>query len=329
MNTYEKYLKVAAFQGKAIEKDPNKALEKTLQVMGEANDNAVDILCMPESFLHGYLKTVDEVNQYSIDLKSSAFSDICSAFKEFKTTLLLGLNERSGDQYYNTTVVIENGLYLGAYRKAYTYAPYDYFSLGSEFPVFEKEGIPYGIVICYDINFFEPSRILALKGAKIIFCPMWNTISKDAEMLAWMHSKSHFMARALDNHCWIIASDIILQDPMRVCPGYASIISSKGEVVSKSEPFSENLLIYSIPKESLLKNKDKRLMGNKDLFTKMVEAYKNNFCVPWDSYSNGKLIFASLAFLCKNLIIGISASWGNPPVAEPFGSNLNSTFLTF
>lgn len=268
----ENYLKVAAFQGHAIEKNPNKALAKILQTMEEANNNSIDILCMPESYLHGYLKTKTEVNQYSMDLQSSSFSDLCSTFKKFQTTLLLGLNERNGDYFYNTTVVIENGTCLGYYRKAYTYAPYDYFSLGVDFPIFEKRGIPYGVVICYDINFWEPAKILALKGAKILFCPMWNCISKDAKMLAWMHNKSHFMARAIDNDCWIIASDIILKnDTTETCSGYASIVSNTGDIVSKSQPFVENLLTYSIPIVNLLKNKEKRLKGNKDLFKKMVE----------------------------------------------------------
>lgn len=274
----EKYFKVGTFQGLAIEKNPNKALDKTLQAMEEANKNSVDILCMPESYLHGHLKTKIEAAQYSMDLQSSYFSTLCAQFKTFKTTLLLGLNERAGDHFYNTTVVIENGTCLGLYRKAYSYPPYDYFSLGTDFPVFEKRGIPYGIVICYDINFLEPAKILALKGAKILFCPMWNCISKDAKMLARMHSKSHFMARAMDNHCWIIASDIILEDNRaETCPGYASIISNRGEIVSQSQPFVENLLTYSISIKNLLEKKERYLRGNKDLFEKMVEAYRFKF----------------------------------------------------
>lgn len=275
----QSYLKVAAFQGQAIIKHPKLALEKTLLVMDEADKNSIDILCMPESYLHGYLKTRAEVSEYSIDLKSALFRDMCAKFSDFKTTLLLGLNERDGDLFYNTTVVIENGLCMGAYRKAYTYPPYDYFSLGTDFPIFEKKGISYGVVICYDINFLEPSRILALKGAKIIFCPMWNSISKDAKMLAWMHNKNHFMARAHDNHCWIVASDIILDEKgIETCSGYANIISNKGELVSKSEPFSENLLTYSISIESLLQQKTKHLEGNRELFEKMIDAYRYRFC---------------------------------------------------
>lgn len=70
----ENYLKVAAFQSHAIEKKPSKALDKTLQVMEKANSNSIDILCMPELYLHGYLKTKTEVNQYSIDLQSWVIS---------------------------------------------------------------------------------------------------------------------------------------------------------------------------------------------------------------------------------------------------------------
>ena len=274
----ENYLKVAAFQGRAIVKNRDHALEKTYALMEEADQNNLDILCMPESYLHGYLKTKHEVEQYSIDLKSAEFADLCAHFKKFKTTLLLGLNEQYADLFYNTMVVIENGICIGSYRKAYTYAPYDYFSLGNNFPIFKKNGIPYGIVICYDINFLEPARILALKGAKILFCPMWNTISKDSKMLASMHNKAHFMGRALDNDCWIVASDIIVKtDNLETCCGYASIISHKGEVVCKSEPFMENLLIYSIPTRPLLESKNKRLQGNAVLFDQMIKAYQDRF----------------------------------------------------
>ncbi len=58
---------------------------------------------------------------------------------------------------------------LEKYRKAYTYAPYDYYSLGREFPVFEKKGIKYGIIICLDSTYREPAHIAALKGARILF----------------------------------------------------------------------------------------------------------------------------------------------------------------
>jgi predicted amidohydrolase len=269
------YLNVAAFQGSVIEKNPEKALEKVCQVMQVAQSQQVDILCMPESYLHGYLKSKEEALQFSIDLRSAEFDKICSKFERFShTTLLLGLNEREGSDLFNTVVVIEQGKCLGKYRKAYTYPPYDYFSLGRNFPVFEKKGIKYGIIICLDSAYREPAHITSLKGARILFCPSFNRVGEKEKMLHYLKRKSHFIARAFDNHCWFVNSDIIWdENDDQICPGYACILNDEGELVTASEPFVENLLTYSIPINNLLERKYKRLFGTKDLYNIANEAY--------------------------------------------------------
>lgn len=44
------------------------------------------------------------------------------------------------------------------------------------------------------------------------------------------------MAHAIDNQCWIVASDIIIEEnAYETYSGYASIVNSKQEVVAKSE----------------------------------------------------------------------------------------------
>ena len=124
---------------------------------------------------------------HTIDLDSSEFAELCIRFKEFsKTTLLVGLNEREKGKIFNTVVVIEQGKFIGKYRKAYTYSPYDYFSLGQDFPVFEKKGIKYGIIICLDSTYREPAHITALNGARILFCPSFNRVPKTPEMLKFL-----------------------------------------------------------------------------------------------------------------------------------------------
>lgn len=271
------YLQIAVYQGKIIEKSPETSLSKTLEIMSIADKREVDILCMPESYLHGYLDTKEEASLYSLDLQSTEFAALCERFNSFShTTLLLGLNEREGDKIYNTVVVIEQGKYLGKYRKAYTYNPYDYFSLGREFPVFVKRGIKYGIIICLDSAFREPAHITALNGAKILFCPSFNRVEQDARMLHYLRRKSHFITRAFDNNCWFAVSDIIWDEhDNQTCPGYSCILNDHGEVVATAEPFSETLLTYSIPIHNLLETKRTRLMGTPDLFTMVQHAYAN------------------------------------------------------
>ncbi len=269
---FNKFLSVGVFQGKIQTGNANANFEKTIEQLNLAETRGIDILCMPESFLHGYFETKEEAVVHSIDLDSEAYSVILEKLKQFnKTTLLLGLNERHNNQIYNTVVVIEKGIHVGKYRKAYTYSPYDYFNLGTEFPIFEKQGIKYGIIICIDCAYQEPCQILALKGAQLLFCPMYNKVKNDAKMLNYLNRKSHFIARAFENECWFASSDIILEnDGQYVCPGSATILDKNGEVVCLSEPFSEMLLQYNIPISSF-RDDDwnhshyRRLLGNNEL----------------------------------------------------------------
>lgn len=263
-----RFLKVAAYQGQAVERDPEKALDLTLQALILAEQMQVDILCMPESFLHGYLDDSREAFRFSLDLESQEAENLFQKFARFKCTLLLGLNEKCQSQLFNTVVVIEEGRLIGKYRKAYTYPPYDYFQCGTEFPIFQKKGISYGIIICLDSAFFEPARILALKGAKLIFSPMFNRTPNDLKMFGYLNRKNHFISRSFENHCWLVSSDVIWDEvgSSQTCPGYACIFNSDGEQVCKSEPYQEGLLTYSIPLESLALKKDKRLLGKSELF---------------------------------------------------------------
>ena len=80
--------------------------------------------------------------------------------------------------YYNTAVVIDaDGSIAGRYRKNHIPEhPYweekYYFKPGNlGFPVFATRYAKIGVQICWDVFFPEVSRILAVKGAEVIFSP--------------------------------------------------------------------------------------------------------------------------------------------------------------
>lgn len=262
----EIFLNIAAYQGIPIEGDIEKALQRTIEIAKVADSQNIDILCLPECFLSGYFETKTNALANSIDLQSNFFNQILESFKDIKTTVLLGLNELSNDDIYNTVVIIENGKCLEKYRKSYAYKPYDYYKCGTEYPVFEKKGVKYGTIICYDSLFLEPSRILALKGADIIFCPSFNRINMTNKFLTKMHQRSHFVTRAFENNCWFVVSDIVWENGEKdICPGYSCILNNEGELMTASEPFCENLISYLIPIENLKAKKRLRLKGKPEL----------------------------------------------------------------
>lgn len=91
--------------------------------------------------------------------------------------------------YFNSSAIIDpSGSVLGVYRKIhipFLYVPDEkegfgtgagfekyYYAGGREYPVFNTNIGKIGQVICYDRHYPEGYRILALKGAEIIFVPV-------------------------------------------------------------------------------------------------------------------------------------------------------------
>jgi len=92
--------------------------------------------------------------------------------------------------YYNTTVVVDaNGHIMGIYRKNHVpdlpnYQERFYFKPGNlGFPVFKTRYATIGVQTCWDNFFPEGARLLALKGAQILFCP--TACSSPASAAKW------------------------------------------------------------------------------------------------------------------------------------------------
>lgn len=77
--------------------------------------------------------------------------------------------------YYDSIAVIdEKGRLLDSYRKTHLYAQQerDNWDFGAgDYPVHRIHGFPVGLLNCYECEFSELVRILALKGAKLVVGP--------------------------------------------------------------------------------------------------------------------------------------------------------------
>lgn len=82
-------LTVAAYQGPIEEGKTEENLNKSYELMCMAEQQNIDILCFPESYLHGYFQEKNLALTYSIDLQSTEFAKTCETFSNFRrlTTL--------------------------------------------------------------------------------------------------------------------------------------------------------------------------------------------------------------------------------------------------
>ncbi len=111
--------------------------------------------------------------------------------------VVAGLYERSGSAVYNTAVLIDRaGALAGTYRKVYL--PREEveggLTAGSAYPVFATDFGRVGLMICWDTQFADPARALALGGAELLLVP----IAGGNETLV--------RARAIENRVFLASS---------------------------------------------------------------------------------------------------------------------------
>ena len=250
---------IATFQGPIKFGDAEANLATTEEALGEAEAKGAEILAMPETFLHGFFSPQKFSQEYAVDLQGKFFQGVLKRFEKFGCTLLLGLNERRGDDVLNTVAVIERGKLVGTYSKTYAYLSYE--TRGEAFPVFERRGIKFGIAICADTSYIEPARIMAMKGAQIIFTPHFNYIDYEHVANHTTEVRNHHVAIAIDNGVYVARANVVVPESVGTEPcGYAGvgvgdcvILDRRGRVLTEAGISRRALLVADLPDEDLKK----------------------------------------------------------------------------
>jgi predicted amidohydrolase len=136
--------------------------------------------------------------------------------KRHRLVLCAGLSEKERDIVYNTQVLVGPEGYIGKQRKLHLSRD-EVFSYkgGREINVFDIGPCKVGIVICYDNQFPEVARVLALRGADVILMPhagrfkLWDdTPESQAAARRYSHNfLKKYALRARENACFAILAD--------------------------------------------------------------------------------------------------------------------------
>jgi (R)-amidase len=129
---------------------------------------------------------------------------------------------------FDTTVVLApDGEVLTVYDKTHLFdRERDVFSPGAALrDPFSFRGVRFGVLCCFDIEFPEPARTLALRGAQCLLVP-------SANMEPWGPSHRAFVrARALEDHCWVAYADCVGEASGYLFEGESCLVDPLGRVV--------------------------------------------------------------------------------------------------
>lgn len=155
--------------------------DKAAAMIREAANKGAQIICTQELFTSLYFPQTICAENYSLaePIPGPMTGKMQRLAESLGVVLIVSVYEKAIDGlYFNTAVVFDaDGAFLGKYRKHHIpegpqYIEKYYFAEGDGgYPVFKTKFATIGVLICWDEWFPEASRILALKGAEIIFYP--------------------------------------------------------------------------------------------------------------------------------------------------------------
>jgi N-carbamoylputrescine amidase len=180
-------------------------IDKHLDLIEEAANQGVKILCMQEVFTTPYFCAEQQTRWYEAVEKipdGPTIKLMQETARDHGMVIIVPIyEEEMTGVYYNTAAVIDaDGKYLGKYRKMHIphVAPgfweKFYFKPGNlGYPTFETAYARVGVYICYDRHFPEGARALGLNGAEIVFNPS-ATVAGLSEYLWKLEQPAHAVA---------------------------------------------------------------------------------------------------------------------------------------
>lgn len=236
-------MKVVGLQMDVQFSNPDANYEKAESLIREAMREKVDVLVLPEMWNTGFFPKEGR-EQLADEEAQRTFSFLSRLAKEFDVNIVGGsILERRADKYYNTALVVNRkGELVARYSKVHLFTfmkEEDYFEAGNELCTFELDGVPCGLIICYDLRFLELIRSLCLKGIDILFVPAeW----PDKRVVHW---ETLSRARAIENQVFVAAVNGCGTMGDTQYGGHSALIDPWGEYLAKAgekeEVFSAEL----------------------------------------------------------------------------------------
>jgi beta-ureidopropionase len=180
-------------------------IAKHLEMIDEASQKGVKILCLQEIFALPYFCAEQHPRWYEAAERvpeGPTVKLMADVARKHNMVLIVPVYEEEiAGVYYNTAAVIDaDGRFLGKYRKSHIpqVAPgfweKFYFRPGNlGYEVFETRYARVGVYICYDRHFPEGARMLGLNGAEIVFNPS-ATVAGLSEYLWKLEQPAHAVA---------------------------------------------------------------------------------------------------------------------------------------
>ncbi|WP_407313013.1 carbon-nitrogen hydrolase family protein [Pseudomonas sp. nanlin1] len=242
-------MRIALYQCPSQPSDTAGNLQRLQVRAAEAARWHAELLVCPEMFLSGYNIGIGLVSRLAEAADGAFAEQVARIAQDTGVAILYGYPERAADgQLYNAVQLIDaTGRRLCNYRKTHLFGELDrsMFSASDQpCPVFEFNGWRVGLLICYDLEFAENARQLALAGAELILVPTANMLPY--EFVADVTVRS----RAFENQCYVVYANYCGQEvDVHYC-GLSNVVGPDGVRIAEAGQ-EEALIVGTLDREAV------------------------------------------------------------------------------
>jgi predicted amidohydrolase len=197
-----------------------------------------ELVVLPESVTTGFTPGLSPEDLWDLvsEIPGPVLEPLQEVARRTGVHVVVGTYERGPERgvVYNTAALLgRDGQVTGAYRKTHPFCTEmrsrgGWVTPGDEVCVVETDLGRIGLIICFDGDYPELSRITAVRGAEVIVRP--SALLRSADI--WELTNR---ARAYDNHVYVVGANATGADPAGVLYfGNSMIVTPVAEVVARA-----------------------------------------------------------------------------------------------
>jgi predicted amidohydrolase len=234
-------MRLALLQSRGTPGDVQANLEAVRRAAQAAVTVGAGLLVTPETFLTGY-----DIGRARLRrLAAPDASEVGEIAAAAGVAIVCGWVERDGDLVHNAATLFDaEGRALLTHRKVHLYGDVDRdaFDPGGEaLAVAELDGVRIGLLICFDVEFPEAVRALALEGAQLVVVP--TSLMAPYDVVA----RTLVPARAAENQLFVAYCNRVGREgPTFDYIGQSCLAGPGGELIAVAGREEERLLIADV-----------------------------------------------------------------------------------
>lgn len=240
-------MRIALLQMAAKPGDAAVNLARIAEAAASAVELGADLLIAPELAIVGY-GAGDALRDLAEPSDGAQISRLASIAANSGLAIIAGFAEREDAVIYNSAVFTDGRTGPSIYRKSHLYGDYERAIFASGDPtamIVEWRGLLLGLLICYDVEFPENVRRLALAGADLVAVPTALPASPDAEMIA----RRVIPVRAFENQIFVAYANHTGRDARFAYAGLSHVAAPDGSTLAKASSTEAGLIIADIRPE--------------------------------------------------------------------------------